>query len=229
MKLAPNLQEAVFISRLNRFAALFELNGQRVTAHVPNSGRMKELLIPGTPMFLTPASKEGRKTAYDLILTQLEHTLVSADARLPNQLVHEALEACRLAEFTGYRSIKREVVYGESRLDLLLSGEKGLCYIETKSVTLVENGVGLFPDAPTDRGRKHMRSLASAIAEGHRGAVIFVIQRSDASSFAPNDTADPKFGQALREAVRQGVEAYAYRCAVSKDEVLLSSQIPVRL
>ena len=121
------------------------------------------------------------------------------------------------------------MVYGESRLDLLLSGGRGLCYVEAKSVTLVEDGVGLFPDAPTERGRRHVETLAQAVREGHRGAVVFVIQREDASSFAPNDTADPDFGRALRKALAQGIEAYAYRCTVTKEEVRLSSAVPVHL
>jgi len=229
LKLPNNLQEAVFVTRPNRFSAVFDLNGRRVTAHVANSGRMRELMIPGTRMFLAQVSSETRKTAYDLTLVQIDGVLVSVDARLPLPLVHEAITEGRMPQLQGYKHVKREAVYRDSRFDLLLSGPKVQCYVETKSITLVEEGVGLFPDAPTERGRKHVEGLAQAIREGHRGAVVFVVQRDDATSFAPNDKADPKFGNALRKAISEGVEAYAYRCSVSKRQISIQSQIPIRL
>ena len=229
LELATDLQKAVFISRLNRFAAVFELDGKEVVAHVPNSGRLRELLVEGTPMLLTPAFKAQRKTSYDLALVQLEDTLVSADARLPNRLVYEAISGGRMPQFTGYGRIRREATFGESRLDLLLTGERELCYVEAKSVTLVENGVGLFPDAPTDRGRRHVEALSEAVLQGNRGAVVFVIQRGDASRFSTHDEADPRFGQALRGAVRAGVEAYAYTCVVTRERIELASPVPLCL
>lgn len=229
MRLPPALLEARFVRRLNRFAAVVTVDGTEQTVHVANSGRMRELLQAGNRVLLAPVRGMGLKTTHYLALVDLGHTLVSADARLPPYLVHEALAEGRLPQFAGYTSFRREVVFGESRLDLLLEGPQGRCYMEVKSVTLVEGGTGLFPDAPTTRGAKHVRSLAQALGEGHRAAVVFVVQREDATAFAPNDAADPAFGEALRLAHTQGVEVYAYRCRVSQGAVVLADELPVCL
>lgn len=229
MRLPSALLEARFVRRLNRFAAIVTVGGTERMVHVANSGRMRELLQAGNRVLLAPVSSMGLKTTHYLALVDLGHTLVSADARLPPYLVHEALAEGRLPQFAGYTSFRREVMFGESRLDLLLQGPQGQCYMEVKSVTLVEGGTGLFPDAPTIRGAKHVRSLAQALGEGHRAAVVFVVQREDAAAFAPNDAADPAFGEALRLAHAQGVEVYAYRCRVSRGAVVLADQLPVCL
>jgi len=218
-----------FVRRLNRFAALVAVDGAEAPAHVANSGRLHELLQPGNQVLLATAGRDGRKTAYDLMLVQVDGVLVSADARLPSALVHEALVDGRLPPFQGYSSFQREVVFRESRLDLLLEGSKGRCYVEVKSVTLVENGAALFPDAPTVRGRKHLGSLERAVAEGHRAAVVFVVQREDAAHFRPHAAADPEFGRALRRAASCGVQVYAYGCRVSVQSIVLDGQLPVRL
>ena len=230
MKLHPNLEEGYFITRLNRFAALVELDGRQEMVHVANSGRMRELFEPGRRLLLAPAPGEHRKTRYDLALVDLGHTLVSADARLPNGLVAEALMAGELAPFADYPEVRREVTYGESRLDLMLEGPAGRCYLETKSVTLVEDGgVALFPDAPTTRGVKHLHTLMQVVGAGHRAGVIFVIQRSDAGSLSPHDAADPEFGRTLRDAQAAGVEVRAYGCSVTPQEIRLADPIPVNL
>ena len=230
MKLSPHLTEGVFITRLNRFAALVEIDGRTTHVHVANSGRLRELLRPGVRVLLTPVSPgTNRKTAYDLSLVDLGHTLVSADARLPNALVYEALEQSLLPQFATYGAVVRERVFGDSRLDLLLSDGPKRCYVEVKSVTLTEERTALFPDAPTTRGQRHVRALARAIQEGFRASVIFVIQREDVDAFRPNDTADHAFGQALREAHNSGVEVYAYRCRVTPEQIALSDQVPVLL
>ena len=165
--------EARFIRRINRFAATVDLAGGETLVHVANSGRMRELLVTGRRVLLRPAAGDHRKTAFDLAMVDLGHALASADARLPNRLVHEALRDGRLPQFAEFDRVRPEVRYGESRLDLALCGPTGACYVETKSVTLVEGGAGLFPDAPTVRGRKHMVSLTRAVADGHRAAVVF--------------------------------------------------------
>ena len=220
---------ARFLRRLNRFAAVVDLQGQETLVHVANSGRMRELFVPGTLAWLRPASGENRKTAYDLAIVDVGHTLVSADARLPNYLVRQAFQDGRLGQFAGYSESHPEVTYGQSRLDLVLRGDHGSCFVEAKSVTLVEQGVGLFPDAPPTRGLKHVFSLTRAVQEGYRAAVIFVVQRADANAFTTHDTADPDFGIALRQAVDAGVEAYAYSCSVSLAEVRLADVLEVRL
>ena len=229
MDLSLDLVEGKFITRLNRFAAMVEVQGQEVMVHVANSGRLGELLVPGYRMILKPALGDHRKTHFDLALVDLGSTLCSADARLPSSLLAEALAEGRVPEFRGYPTLKREVTYKESRLDLLLEGGSQPCFIETKSVTLVEDGLALFPDAPTLRGVKHLHSLVDARNHGYRAAVVFIIQRDDAEAFSPHDIADPLFGATLRSSVAAGVEALAYCCRVSEKEIRLTRRVPVRL
>ena len=229
MQLGPGLVEGRFLTRLNRFAALVEVDGEQVLVHVANSGRMRELFVPGYRVLLKPQPGEHRKTKFDLALVDLGFSICSADARLPNALVAEALQLRRLPQFVDFPQVRREVTFGESRLDLMLEGPAGNWYVETKSVTLVVNGVGLFPDSPTTRGVKHMRSLEQAVAMGHRAAVVFVVQREDARAFAPHDTADPEFGQALRHAQSFGVEAFAYNCRVTEDSIELANLLPFEM
>jgi sugar fermentation stimulation protein A len=229
MKLSPDLVEGRFIVRLNRFAARMEVEGREVMVHLANSGRLGELLVPGYRMLLRPVAGDHRKCPFDLALVDLGFTLCSADARLPNILLAEAIEAGRVAEFPGYSRIKREVTFGESRLDLLLEDAGPPCLVEAKSVTLVEDGRALFPDAPTLRGVKHLNSLIHASREGYRAAVVFVVQRNDATEFAPHDRADPLLGETLRRAVSSGVEAFAYCCRVSEGEIQLADRIPIVL
>jgi sugar fermentation stimulation protein A len=229
LKLSPDLVEGHFLVRLNRFSALAEVDGREVMVHVPNSGRLRELLVPGYRILLKPVYGDHRKCGFDLALVDLESTLVSADARLPSHLLVEALQEGRALRFRGYPRMRREVTFGESRLDLLLEAPEGLCYVETKSVTLVVDGMALFPDAPTTRGVRDLNSLAQAVADGHRAAVVFVVQRDDSTAFSPHDVADPEFGKALRRCVGAGVEALAYCCQVSQQEVKLAEQVPVKL
>ena len=232
MRLHPGLRRAAFVSRLNRFAALMRYDGREVLVHIANSGRMRELLCPENPMFLAPAPPRAlahRKTAYDLALVQVGGVLVSADARLPNALLRESIEAGLVPAFEGYDHVRAEVKLDDSRVDLRLCGPSGLCYVEVKSVTLVEDGVGLFPDAPTVRGRRHVLALREAVRRGSRSAVVFVIQRPDARALSPNRPADPEFCDALLDAVDQGVEVYAFGCLVSPSEITLADQVPVRL
>ena len=229
MQFDSELVDATFIRRLNRFAALVNIDGRETTIHVANTGRMRELLTPGRPVLLRPAAKPGRKTAFDLMLVDLGHALCSTDSRLPPRLVEEAFLHGKLPQFSGFHQARREVTYEESRFDLMLSGDEGICYVETKSVNLVENRVALFPDAPTERGRKHLQTLTKAVAAEHRAAAFFVIQRPDADAFRPHPTAAPAFAAALREAASQGVEIYAYNCNVTRHEIAINRSIPVNL
>ena len=166
MKVASGLREGRFGERLNRFLARVEVDGKETLAHVPNSGRMRELFVPGATVYVSPAVTSGRKTAFDLCLVLIDGVLVSCDSRLPPSLVAEAQILGRLAEFAGYPVIERERTFGESRLDLCFSGPRGRVYVETKSATLVCGGRALFPDAPTMRGTKHVRTLMKAVDEG---------------------------------------------------------------
>ena len=227
MYLGDDLVEAKFVRRLNRFLAEVEVNGRLTGVHVANSGRLRELFLPGARVWLKPAGREGRKTAYDLALVLAEGVLVSADARLPNALVAEAVESGRLTEFAGTTAVTRESTFGESRFDLLLRRDGTRRYVEVKSVTLVESGVGLFPDSPTTRGAKHLNTLAQAVEAGHEAAVVFVVQRPDADAFATNDDADPALAAAFRNAVANGVYACAYNCRVTERKVELDQKLPI--
>ena len=164
---------------------------------------------------------------YVLGLVVMGQALASADARLPNELVAEGVVNGHLPQFNGYSEVRREVTFGDSRLDLMLEGPNGRCYVEVKSVTLVENGVALFPDAPTARGAKHLCTLKTVMEAGHRAAVVFVIQRSDAMAFATSDPADPDLAAALRSAMSVGVEAYAYTCEVTERSICLDRFLPI--
>ena len=228
MDLSADLIEGVFVERVNRFLAMVNVDGQEVGVHVANSGRMKELFIPGCRVLVRPVPGERRKTKFDLALVDTGRAWASADARMPNALIAEGVANGHLRQFAGYSEIRREVTFGDSRLDLMLEGSSGRCYIEAKSVTLVENGVGLFPDSPTVRGAKHLRTLETAIEAGHRAAVVFVIQRPDATVFATNDPADPDLAEAFRSALAAGVEAYAYNCVVTKAVLKLDQALPIR-
>lgn len=217
-----------FIKRLNRFVAKVEVAGEEVLAHVPNSGRMKELLFPGNRVVIEDQAREGRKTPYDLIMADYDGFLVSIDSRLPNYLVEETINQGKLSGFEGLHVERREVTYGESRLDIKLTGTvEG--FAEVKSVTLVNDGVAMFPDAPTSRGARHLRELMKAYQEGYLAFVIFLIQRDDATAFTPNDATDPEFGATLRDAVANGVKTKAYTCRVSREGVEVLQEIPVIL
>ena len=224
----PDLTPGAFVRRDNRFRATVIVNGREQWAHVPNSGRLQELFTPGRPVWLAPAATAHRKTPFDLKLVAYASVLVSVDARLPNPLFAEALAEGRLAAFSP-GEVRREVPCGESRLDFCLLHEDGPQWVETKSVTLVEDGVALFPDAPTARGRRHLQTLAATLARDERAAVVFVVQRPDACCFRPHAEADPSFAAALRRAARAGVEVRAYSCHVSRQEIRLADEITVDL
>jgi sugar fermentation stimulation protein A len=228
------LQPAHFVRRENRFRAFVERDGQLLAAHVPNSGRLGELLTPGAAVWVAPfQSLTGRKTVCHLALVEYAGTLVSVDARLPNRLVAEALVVEQLAPLTGHRRIQHEVRVGASRLDFLLSHgpdpDRLRCWLEVKSVTLVENGCALFPDAPTTRGVKHLEELAALRRSGERVAVVFVVQRSDAVRFTPHPVADPVFAATLRRVADAGVEVYAWRCAVDRKAIEITDPVRVEL
>lgn len=229
------LLPARFVRRDNRFRAWVDLDGELISAHVPNSGRLSELLTPSAAVWIRRHDRgAARKTESDLVMVEYADVLVSIDARLPNHLLAEALADGAIPQFAGYSQITPEVTVGQSRLDFLLSAGRGSesqrrCWVETKSVTLVENGTALFPDAPTERGLRHLHELVELHRQGDRVAVMFVIQRPDAVAFAPHPTAHPAFAAALREASQAGVEVYAWRCHVSLSGIALAEPAPLIL
>lgn len=216
-----------FVERLNRFVALVEHGSSRSSAHIATSGRLWELLVPGASVLLEKSSDPNRRTAFTLRAVEHQGVWVSIDAQIPNQLLGRAFREGALPPFAGCRFVRSEPAYGNGRFDFLLSAEGQPLYIEIKSVTLVENRTGLFPDAPTERGRRHLGHLAAAVAEGNKAAVIFVIQRQDADRFAANNATDPAFAAALRQAATAGVDIYAYRCHVQPDGIVLADRVPV--
>ncbi len=227
MRIRGDLIDARFLRRLNRFAALVEVEGRETLAHVPNSGRMRELLCPGARVLL--AARPGpRKTPFDLVMAEQGSRLVSVDARLPPGLLAEALGRGLLPELGGFERLRREVRVGDSRLDLLGEGPEGPCFIETKSVTLVQEGLALFPDAPTTRGTRHLEELWRAAQRGHRAAVVFVVQREDAERLSPFEEADPTFAATLC-LVSPAVQLLAYSCHVERGEIAISRRIEVVL
>ncbi len=229
MNLPQPLIPARFVRRDNRFRATVEVDGQEVWAHVPNSGRLHDLFIPGRPIYLHPAGHSRRKTSYDLQLVRMPRALVSIDARLPNPIFAEAVTEGRLPEFPCH-TVQPEVRYGESRLDFRLEGPEEVCWVETKSVTLVDDqGIAYFPDAPTARGSRHLRALLQITRAGCRAAVVFIIQREDAQAFAPAAQVDPEFAQTLDRVAAAGVEVRAYACQVTLQTITLQRAVPVIL
>lgn len=220
----------MFVRRENRFAATVDLNGGRELVHVPNSGRMRELLLPGAEVLLLEARSPTRRTAYDLVAAETSQTLVSVDSRVPNAVVSEALSAGAVPDLEGYPEVSTERTWGGSRFDFHLGGPGGEALLEVKGCTLVEeDGLALFPDAPTLRGARHMRELAHARKGGIPAFVIVVVQREDGRVFSPNDRTDPNFGDAMREAAAAGVRVLAFSTTVTRDGVELASPLPVDL
>jgi sugar fermentation stimulation protein A len=229
VRFLPPLVIGRFVRRLNRFAALVRVGGREEAVHVRNSGRLRELLTPGRTVLLESARRVGRRTRFSVALVRLARGYVSVDAHLPNAVVEAALREGVVPGCGGARFLRREPAMGRKRADFLVARGEQRCLVEVKSVTLVEDGVALFPDAPTARGRAHLTHLIAARQRGLEAVVLFVIQRSDALAFAPNHRTDPLFAAALRRAVRAGVCVHAMTCRVTRGGVWLDGSVPVRL
>jgi len=231
MYLPSPLLSGRLVRRYKRFLADVRLDsGEVVTAHCPNTGSMTGCNIPDSPVLLSVSDRPGRKYPYTWELVQTGGIWVGINTAHPNRLVADAVQDGTVTELQGYETVRREVPYGSnSRIDLLLAGESGSCYIEVKNVTLVEQGRALFPDAVTLRGQKHLCELEQVVASGGRGIIFFVVQRGDADSVAPADAIDPEYGRLLRRAVTAGVEALAYRAMVTPEMILLEDRLPICL
>lgn len=216
-----------FISRPNRFIANVEIDDKVEVCHVKNTGRCKELLIPGAVVYLEVSTNPNRKTKYDLIAVEKVELLINMDSQAPNKVVKEWLAAGGLYPEPG--TIKAEYSYGESQIDFYIEDENRRALIEVKGVTLERDGVAAFPDAPTERGIKHIRHLIRALREGYEAYLVFVIQFKPVKYFVPNDSTHPAFGQVLREAAEAGVGVLAYDCKVTADTMLLDHSIRVKL
>ena len=231
-----NLRSAVFLARPNRFIARVELDGREETAHVKNTGRCKELLLPGCTVYLEGSANPRRRTKYDLVAVEKARPggpplLVNMDAQAPNRVFGEWLAAGRGAAMGLPKPglLRPETTWGNSRFDFYWEYLDRRGFVEVKGCTLENGGLALFPDAPTQRGVKHLRELAACRRAGYEAAVCFVIQMAGMTAFSPNDATHPEFGAALREACRTGVRVLAVECAVTPDSLTMTGPVPVKL
>lgn len=218
---------ARFLSRPNRFVARVEAEGEELVCHVKNTGRCRELLVPGATVWLEESPNPSRKTKFDLIAVEKGDRLINMDAQAPNKVFGEWAAAGDFRE--GLTLLRPETTYGSSRFDFYWESSKSRGFVEVKGVTLEEDGVVRFPDAPTLRGVKHLDELVKAREAGYEAAVCFVIQMENVRWFAPNDETHPEFGQALRRAAQAGVEILAMDCAVTPQSLTMGKSVPIRL
>ena len=221
-----NMVKGRFLSRPNRFIAHIEIQGKEEICHVKNTGRCKELLPQGATVWCQQFDDTNRKTKFDLITVQKGHRLINMDSQAPNKAAGEWLAQGGLGQVHNLRA---EVKCGESRFDFYFEKDGQPCYLEVKGVTLENDGVCAFPDAPTTRGAKHLRELTALVKQGFGAYVLFVIQMKDVKYLHPNDATDPAFGAALRDAHAAGVQILAVCCDVTADTMTISSPIPVKL
>ena len=222
----PNMVPGVFRSRPNRFIAQVEIGGTLQTVHVKNTGRCRELLQPGTQVWCQESTNPNRKTKFDLITVRKGHRLINMDSQAPNIAAGEWLRSGGLGHI---ENLKPETVHGDSRFDFSFTKDGTPCFMEVKGVTLENDGVCAFPDAPTERGAKHLKGLTRLAREGFGAYVLFVIQMSDVKYLHPNDVTDPAFAAALREAAENGVTVLAMDCAVTEDTMEIRLPVLVKL
>ena len=221
-----NMVPGVFIARPNRFIAHVEIDGQMEVCHVKNTGRCRELLTPGAQVWCQRSGNPSRKTQYDLITVKKGDRLINMDSQAPNIAAKEWLLSGGLGEISD---LKAEYTHGDSRFDFSFLMEGKRCFLEVKGVTLEDDGVCAFPDAPTERGVKHLKGLTQAARDGYGAFVLFVIQMPDVKYLRPHDERDPAFGAALREAAENGVTVLAMDCGVTEDTMQIRLPVLVRL
>ncbi|MGM9627121.1 MAG: DNA/RNA nuclease SfsA [Faecousia sp.] len=221
-----NMVPGTFLSRPNRFIAHVQIGGQAEVVHVKNTGRCRELLPAGAQVWCQRSDNPARKTMYDLITVRKGERLINMDSQAPNLAAKEWLSSGGLGQVEKLRA---ETVHGDSRFDFSFRKDGRQCFLEVKGVTLETNGVCAFPDAPTERGAKHLRGLTEAAKSGFGAYVLFVIQMADVKYLHPNDATDPSFGAALREAAAAGVQVLAVDCEVTVEEMRIRNPVPVRL
>ncbi|MBC8257021.1 MAG: DNA/RNA nuclease SfsA [Candidatus Marinimicrobia bacterium] len=229
MKLKSRLLEARFIDRPNRFLTRAELNGNIVESHLPDPGRLKELLIPGARILLKQEDGENRRTKFSTQAVYNGNTLISLNTLLPNKFAAHLLIEKELDFLKEWQIHKKEITYGKHRFDFLLKNNDELLYLEVKSVTLVENEIAKFPDAVTERGRSHVEHLGKMALDGIRTMVLFVVQRHDAKLFQPQWERDPKFGFALYKAWQNGLEVRVIHLKMNRRELHYLGEIPAEL
>ncbi|PTM57709.1 DNA/RNA nuclease SfsA [Desmospora activa] len=218
--------EAIFIDRPNRFQAVVEIDGERETVHVPNTGRMDEMLFPGTPVVLERSDNPKRKHRYGLRFVNKNGHWICIYSALANRVFRDGVESGQIKWVQG--SLRGEVKYGESRMDFRVDGDPPT-WVEVKCVTFEENGVAMFPDAPTTRGQKHVNELMHVVQSGDRGAIVFVAFMDFVHRFTPHTAIDPALARKLRQARDQGIRIDAYRCSIDFDAIEIVDEIPVDL
>ena len=223
----PGIRKGRFLRRHNRFIAYVELDGRETVCHVKNTGRCRELLIPGVSVYVQPAQNPARKTKWDLITVEKGDRLINMDAAAPNAVFGEWLRSGGPGFVPDL--IRPECVHGDSRFDFYLEQGGRRIFAEVKGVTLEEEGVVRFPDAPTQRGVKHLRGLSGCVEEGYEAWAVFVIQMKDVDHFEPNRTTHPVFADALREAEAAGVRLLALDCEVTPESLAIRQEVPIRL
>ena len=221
-----NMVPGRFLRRPNRFIAHIQIDGQEQICHVKNTGRCRELLPEGASVWCQKFDDPKRKTQFDLITVQKGHRLINMDSQAPNKAAMEWLQNGGLGEI---QHLRPESKWGDSRFDFYFEKDGKPCYLEVKGVTLENDGVCAFPDAPTERGAKHLRELTRLAQAGFGAYVLFVIQMSDVKYLHPNDATDPVFGQALRDAHAAGVRVLAVSCGVSVDSMEITAPVLVKL
>ncbi len=221
-----NMVPGRFLRRPGRFVAHVEIAGREEICHVKNTGRCRELLTPGAQVWCAAADNPGRRTKYDLITVRKGDYLINMDSQAPNAAVREWLERGGLGRA---ELVKPEQRFGQSRFDFYLEQDGNGMYLEVKGVTLETDGVCRFPDAPTERGAKHLRELMAAKEAGFDAGVLFVIQMRPVKWLEPNDQTDPAFGKALREAAAAGVRVMAVDCVVTEDSMEIGDFVEVKL
>jgi sugar fermentation stimulation protein A len=231
MRFPSRLIRGTLVQRYQRFLADVRLpSGEIVTAHCTNTGSMIGCKEPGSVVYISRSDKKGRRLLYTWEIIEVGRTWVGINTMHPNRLVAEAITTGAIAELQGYDNVRREVVTRQgTRLDLCLEGSSGFCFVEVKNVTLAVDGTAAFPDAVSERGTKHLKELMWLRREGHRGAVVFVIQRTDCRIFRPADEIDSEYGRWLRRAIKAGVEALPYVAYVTPREIILTERLPIRL
>lgn len=222
-----NIVKGTFVERPNRFIAMVEIDGMTERCHVKNTGRCKELLIPGATVYLSASDNPERSTRFDLIAVMKGKRLINMDSQIPNGVAAEGLRNIPL--FSKVTEIKREFRYGNSRIDIMASDPDRRYLIEVKGVTLENDDVARFPDAPTERGSKHLKELIASVEEGYHPCVLFIIQMEGAMRFEPNWETDPIFSDTLRLAKESGVTVLAYGCRVTPDSIELSEPVHVSI
>ncbi len=231
MRFKSRLIRGTLVQRYKRFLADIRLdNGELVTAHCTNTGSMMGCKEPGSAVYISRSENLNRKLAYTWEMIEINRGWVGINTMQPNKLVPEAVESGVIVELGGYETIRREVkVSAHTRLDLCLEGSNGNCFVEVKNVTLKVDGAAAFPDSVSERGTKHLKELLRLKRQGHRAAIVFVIQRGDCASFRPADEIDKEYGRWLRKAVKAGVEALPYVAKVTPKEIVLTRRIETLL